>query len=148
MRHEFHARGHLNSDEVRSGLSGLSDKHGQSGGWRKRRERLPVDVFRQNRSENGFAWLVISNHCGPPSISHHLAVLDEFKNTFANTTRYRRNLSSVIGKSRTRGRAVDCVRNRRRNADVAEPFDTERMLSSDSSTKMTLMSWTSAFTGT
>src|SRR5262249_19773688 len=22
---------------------------------------------RQNRSENGFAWLVVSNHCGPPA---------------------------------------------------------------------------------
>jgi hypothetical protein len=98
MRHEFHTQGHLDPDQVRSGLTGLSNKHCQSG---RRRERLPVDVFRQNRSENGFARLVISNR-GPPSISHHLAVLDRFKNTWANTARYGRNLSSVIGRSRTR----------------------------------------------
>ena len=61
-----------------------------------------VDVFQQNRSENGLARLVVSNHCGPPSISHHLAVLDRFKNTCVNTARYGRNLSSVIGRSRTR----------------------------------------------
>ena len=61
-----------------------------------------VDVFQQNGSENGFARLVVSNHCGPPSISHHLAVLDRFKNTCVNTARYGRNLSSVIGRSRTR----------------------------------------------
>jgi hypothetical protein len=61
MRHELHARRYLDPDHVRSGLRGLSNKHGQSGRRRERRERLPVDVFRQNRSENGFAWLVVSN---------------------------------------------------------------------------------------
>ena len=34
----------------------------------ERRERLPVDVFGQDRSENGLAWLVGSNHCGPPNL--------------------------------------------------------------------------------
>ena len=45
-RHEFHARGHLDPDHVRSGLGGLSNKHRQSDRRRERRERLPVDVFR------------------------------------------------------------------------------------------------------
>ena len=66
VRHELHARGHFDPDHVRSRLSGLSNKHGQSGRRRERRERLPVDVFRQDRSENGLAWLVRSRHCGPP----------------------------------------------------------------------------------
>ena len=45
MRHEFHARGHLDPDHVSSGLGGLSNKHRQSGRRRERRERLPVDVL-------------------------------------------------------------------------------------------------------
>src|SRR5262249_17539102 len=72
MRHEFHARGHLDPDHVRSGLSGFPNKTGRSGRRRECRERLPVDVFWQNRSENGFAWLVVTNHCASPSISHRL----------------------------------------------------------------------------
>ena len=31
VRHEFHAQGHLDPDQVRSGLSRLPHKHGQSG---------------------------------------------------------------------------------------------------------------------
>jgi hypothetical protein len=46
--------GDFDPDHVRAGLSGLSNKHGQSGRRRECRERLPVDVFWQNRSENGF----------------------------------------------------------------------------------------------
>src|SRR5215471_3926411 len=45
MRHEFHARGHLDPDHVRSGLGRLSNKHGQSGRRRERWKRPPVDVF-------------------------------------------------------------------------------------------------------
>jgi hypothetical protein len=37
----------------------------------ERRKRLPVDVFGQDRSENGLAWLVGSNHCGPPYRLRH-----------------------------------------------------------------------------
>jgi hypothetical protein len=34
----------------------------------ERREWLPVDLFRQNRSENGFVWLMGLNHCDPPHL--------------------------------------------------------------------------------
>jgi hypothetical protein len=44
----------------------LTDEDSEAGGRWERRERLPLDVFRQDRSENGFAWLMGSNHCGPP----------------------------------------------------------------------------------
>src|SRR5262249_33377984 len=66
MRHQFHPRGHLDPDQVRSGLSRLSHKHGQSGRRWERRKRLPVDLFRQNRFENSFAWLMCLSHCDPP----------------------------------------------------------------------------------
>src|SRR5882757_3848079 len=57
VRHQLHAGGHLDPDDVRSGLTGLADEHGESGrGW-KGRKRLPLDIFGQNRSEGGFAWL-------------------------------------------------------------------------------------------
>jgi hypothetical protein len=46
----------------------LTDDDGEARGRRERRERLPLDVFRQDRSENGFAWLMGSNHCGPPDL--------------------------------------------------------------------------------
>src|SRR6476619_7494498 len=48
VRHQFRAVGHLHPDHVRSGLSRLSNEHGQSGRWRKRWKRLPVDIFREN----------------------------------------------------------------------------------------------------
>jgi hypothetical protein len=55
MQHEFHTRRQLDPDRVSSGLSRLSNDHGQSGRRWKCRERLPVDIFRQNRFEYGFA---------------------------------------------------------------------------------------------
>jgi hypothetical protein len=73
MRHKLHARRNLDPDQVRSGLSGLSNKHGQPRRRRKRRERFPIDIFREKRFENVFAWLVVSNHCGAPNVLHHLA---------------------------------------------------------------------------
>src|SRR5207253_6523185 len=36
----------------------------------KRREWLPVNVFGQDRCENRLAWLVGSNHYGPPFLLH------------------------------------------------------------------------------
>ena len=71
MRHKFHASGHLDPDQIRSGLSRVSNKHGQSRRRRKRRERFPIDIFRENRFENVFAWLVDSHHRG----SQYLASL-------------------------------------------------------------------------
>ena len=70
----LYARGHLDPDQIRPGLSRLSNKHGQSGPRRKRRKRLPVNVFRENRFENGFAWLVVSNHYSAPNMPHRLEV--------------------------------------------------------------------------
>jgi hypothetical protein len=57
----------LDPDNVRTGLSGFANQHGQTCRRRERRERLPVDIFRQDRSENGFAGLVGSGHSGLPS---------------------------------------------------------------------------------
>jgi hypothetical protein len=59
VRHKFHARGCLDSNRVRTGLGGLSNKHRQSRRRRNRRERLPIDIFRENRFEIVFAWLVV-----------------------------------------------------------------------------------------
>jgi hypothetical protein len=44
----------------------VTDKDGESDGRWERRERFPVDVFGQDRSENSFVWLVGSNYCDPP----------------------------------------------------------------------------------
>ena len=41
-------------DHVRSGLIGLADEHGQADGGNAG-NGFPLDVFRQNRPENGFA---------------------------------------------------------------------------------------------
>jgi hypothetical protein len=43
----------------------VTDKDGEPDGRWERRERFPVDVFGQDRSENSFVWLVGSNHFGP-----------------------------------------------------------------------------------
>jgi hypothetical protein len=65
VRHHLHTRRHLDSYDVRSRLSRVSNKHSQSDSWRESWERLPLDVFRHDRSENGFAWLMASNHFRP-----------------------------------------------------------------------------------
>jgi len=44
----------------------LTDDDGETNRRWERGERLLVDVFGQDRFENGLAWLVGSNHCGPP----------------------------------------------------------------------------------
>ena len=78
VRHEFHAGGHFDSNQVRSCLCRLSDKHCQSCRGRKRGERLPIDIFREYRFKYGFAWLVVSCHSGTPNILHHLAGFSGF----------------------------------------------------------------------
>ena len=55
-------RTHLYSDHVRSDLSRFSDKDRKSGRWLERWKRLSVDVVRQDPSEIGLAWLMVSNH--------------------------------------------------------------------------------------
>jgi hypothetical protein len=57
----------------------VTDKDGNADRRRERRERLPVDLFGRYRFENGFTWLVISNHCSAPIISHHFAGFGEFQ---------------------------------------------------------------------
>src|SRR3984957_1432268 len=71
VRHQLHAAGRLDPDDVRSGLTGLADKPGEPDRRWKRRKRLPVDVFREDRSESGFARLVSSNHRCPPANPVH-----------------------------------------------------------------------------
>ena len=48
MRHEFCAARRLDPDDVRAGLGGMADEDGETHRRRKRRKRLPVDVFRQD----------------------------------------------------------------------------------------------------
>jgi hypothetical protein len=36
----------------------MTHNHGQAGGWRESRERLPVNIFGQHRPEGAFIWLV------------------------------------------------------------------------------------------
>jgi hypothetical protein len=62
VRHQFHIGGHFHSDDVGARLTGVADEDGQPDRRRKGRERLLIDVFRQDRSEIGLAWLVRSNH--------------------------------------------------------------------------------------
>jgi len=56
--HELQICGHLHSDRVRPRFRRLADEHGQTRRRWERRKRLPVDVFRQDRFEIAFAWLV------------------------------------------------------------------------------------------
>ena len=62
--HQPHAGGHFDPDHVGAGLCGLTDNDGEADRGRERREWLPVDLFGQDRSENGMARLVSTNHCG------------------------------------------------------------------------------------
>src|SRR5712672_855052 len=48
VRHQFRAVRRLDPHDIRSGLTRLSNKHRQPNRRRERRERLPVDVFRQD----------------------------------------------------------------------------------------------------
>src|SRR6185312_5405518 len=51
VRHQFRAVGHLDPDHVRTGFRGMAhDDRQTSAGW-KRREWLPVDIFRQDHSK-------------------------------------------------------------------------------------------------
>ena len=72
VRHQFHASGHFDPDHIGAGLRRLADDDGEADRRWERRERLPLDIFGQHRSENGFARLVGSNHRGSP-------YLDTFK---------------------------------------------------------------------
>src|SRR5580704_11954934 len=58
VRHQLDAGRHLDPDHIGTRLGRLTDDHGETNRRRKGRERLPVDVFRQDRLENGLAWLV------------------------------------------------------------------------------------------
>src|SRR5215471_15672752 len=58
VRHQLRAAESLHSDDVGAGLGGMSDDHGKTYCGRKRWKRLPIDVFRQDRSENRLTWLV------------------------------------------------------------------------------------------
>jgi len=43
---------------VGTGLRRLAHNNGKACSWWKRRERLPIHIFRQNRSEFPLAWLM------------------------------------------------------------------------------------------
>src|SRR6516164_1807775 len=56
--HELYPRGHFDSDYVGAGLCWVADNDGKARRRWESRERLPVDIFRKDRSEIGFTWLV------------------------------------------------------------------------------------------
>src|SRR5262245_43545971 len=47
--HQLHAMGHFDPDRVGARLRGLTNNDSEANQWWKRRERLPVDLFGQNR---------------------------------------------------------------------------------------------------
>src|ERR1700675_2335747 len=53
VRHQFRATGYLDPDDVGTGFGGMADHDRQASLRRKRREWLPLDVFRQDRTEHG-----------------------------------------------------------------------------------------------
>src|SRR6266436_1844738 len=59
--HQFHAVGYSDPDRVGAGLRGPTDNDCKSDRRWERSEGLPVDIFRQDRSENVLARVVRSN---------------------------------------------------------------------------------------
>jgi len=55
VRHQFNAAGHSDPDHVRSRLRWLTNNNGKPHRRRKGGERLPVDIFGQDRLEGGLA---------------------------------------------------------------------------------------------
>jgi hypothetical protein len=59
--HQLNTVRHFDPDGVGTSIRGITDNHCQANRGRERREWLPIDVFRQDRSENVLARLVRSN---------------------------------------------------------------------------------------
>ena len=57
VRHQLHAAMYLDPDRVRSPLRGLTNNDRETHRRWECCERLPVNVFGQNRLENGLSWL-------------------------------------------------------------------------------------------
>src|ERR1700722_5343088 len=55
MRHELHSARHFDASDVGPRFGGMAYDHCKASRWRKRGERLPVDVFGQNCFESRFA---------------------------------------------------------------------------------------------
>src|SRR6476660_6118888 len=66
VRHQLHTGRHLDPDDIRSGLTRLSNKHRQPNRRRERRERLPVDIFGQDHSKICLIRLMIAGHWPHP----------------------------------------------------------------------------------
>jgi hypothetical protein len=62
MRHQLCTPWRLNPDYIGAGLGGMADDDGKAHCWWKRRKRLPVDVFGQDRSENRLVRLMLAGH--------------------------------------------------------------------------------------
>jgi hypothetical protein len=62
MGHHLRAVGHLDSDQVRSGLRRLTNENSEACFWREGWERPPIDVVRKNCFESRLAWLMGSRH--------------------------------------------------------------------------------------
>jgi hypothetical protein len=68
VRHQLHTGRHLDPDHVRTGLRRLTDDDGEARRSWERRERFPINVFRQDRSEDSFTRLMRSSHGSPPDL--------------------------------------------------------------------------------
>src|SRR5258708_5190793 len=66
VRHQFRAVGHLDPDHVRTGFRGMAYKDRKTSPRRKRRERIPVDVFGQDHSKISLVRLMIAGHASHP----------------------------------------------------------------------------------
>src|SRR5262249_25322620 len=62
VRHQLGAAGHLDPDNIGSGLVGVTDHDRETGCRRKRGERLPVNLFRQDRAKHGLTRLMRTRH--------------------------------------------------------------------------------------
>src|SRR5215467_6445292 len=62
MRHQLCTAWRLDPDHIRAGFGGMADNDRKAHRWWKRRKRLPVDVFRQDRSEHRLVWLMLAGH--------------------------------------------------------------------------------------
>jgi len=71
VRHELYPRGYLDPDRVGPGLCWLADNDGKSRRRRESWKRLPLDIFREDRFEIGFAWLMGANRLRVSSVWLH-----------------------------------------------------------------------------
>jgi hypothetical protein len=58
--HQLYPGRHFDPDHVRTGLCGVTDNDAEANRRREDREGLPINIFRQDRFEYRFVWLVFA----------------------------------------------------------------------------------------